>query len=156
VIKPTLSEILKSRPLLVLGIGNSLRGDDAIGHLLAENLESLNNEGFQAHAIGTSVENAMRWIRETAGGTLLLVDAVFDDTLAEGSWAFYPSDQLDSVCHSTHSIPLSMLISYWQKEVPGLQVYFLGISIRSSADMAPLSPVLQQTLQSLKSLFANS
>lgn len=155
-IKPTLSEILKSRPLLVLGIGNSLRGDDAIGHLLAENLESLNNEGFQAHAIGTSVENAMRWIRETAGGTLLLVDAVFDDTLAEGSWAFYPSDQLDSVCHSTHSIPLSMLISYWQKEVPGLQVYFLGISIRSSADMAPLSPVLQQTLQSLKSLFANS
>jgi hydrogenase maturation protease len=151
--KATLADILKARPLLLLGMGNPLRGDDAIGHLLAEELEPLNREGFQAHAVGTAVENAMRWIRETAGGTLLLVDAVFDETLAEGSWALYPSEQLDSICHSTHSIPLSMLISYWQKEVPILQVYFLGISIRGSTDMAPLSPALQQTLFSLKSLF---
>ena len=107
-----LSEILNSRPLLLLGMGNPLRGDDAIGHLLAEALEPLGGEGFQAHAVGTAVENAMRWIRETAGGTLLLVDAVFDESLAEGSWALYPSEQLDSMCHSTHSIPLSMLIAY--------------------------------------------
>jgi hypothetical protein len=69
-------------------------------------------DGFQVRAVGTSVENAMRWIRETAGGTLVLVDAVFDESLAEGSWALYPSDQLDSMCHSTHSIPRSMLIAY--------------------------------------------
>jgi hydrogenase maturation protease len=151
--KASLSEILQARPLLVLGMGNPLRGDDAVGHMLAENLESLHKEGFQAHAVGTAVENAMQWVRENAGGTLLLVDAVFDETLAEGSWALYPPDRLDSICHSTHSIPISMLISYWQKEVTDLQVYFLGISIRSSTDMAPLSPVLQQTLQSLISLF---
>lgn len=149
----TLSEVLKARPLLVLGMGNPLRGDDAIGHLLAEKLESLNIEGFQAHAVGTAAENSMRWIRETAGGTVLLMDAVCDETLEEGSWAFYPSERLDSVCHSTHSIPLSMLIAYWQKEVPGLRVHFLGISIRSSEDMAPLSPILRKSLQSLTSLF---
>jgi hydrogenase maturation protease len=151
--KDALSDILKAHPLLLLGMGNPLRGDDAIGHLLAEELGPIHREGFEAHAVGTAVENAMRWVRETAGGTLLLVDAVFDKTLAEGAWAFYPAEQLDSICHSTHSIPLSMLISYWQKEVPGLQVHFLGISIRSSIDMAPLSPALEQTLQSLKSLF---
>ena len=134
-------------------MGNPMRGDDAIGHLLAENLEPLNRSGFQAHAVATAVENAMSWIRQTAGGTLLLVDAVFDESLAEGEWALYPSDQLDSMCHSTHSIPLSMLISYWQKEVPGLQVHFLGISIRNNTEMAPLSPALQQTLADLKSLF---
>jgi hypothetical protein len=65
----------------------------------------------------------------------------------------FPPDQLDSMCHSTHSIPLSMLISYWQKEVPNLQVHFLGISIRNNTDMAPLSSALQQTLTTLKSLF---
>jgi hydrogenase maturation protease len=150
---PTLSDILKARPLLVLGIGNPMRGDDAIGHMLAESLEPLNGDGFQAHAVGTAVENAMSWIRQTAGGTLLLVDAVFDESLAEGSWALFPPDQLDSMCHSTHSIPLSMLISYWQKEVPDLQVHFLGISIRNNTDMAPLSSALQQTLTALKSLF---
>ena len=150
---PPLSEILKMRPLLLLGMGNPLRGDDAIGHRIAETLEPLSGERFQAHAVGTAVENAMRWIREAAGGAVLLADAVFDESLAEGSWALYPADCLDSLCHSTHSIPLSMLISYWQKEVPNLQVYFLGISIRSNVEMAPLSPPLQQTLVSLNSLF---
>jgi len=148
-----LSEIIKTRPLLVLGVGNPLRGDDAIGHLLAEALEPLSGGGFQAHAFGTAVENAMRWIREAAGGTILLVDAVFDESLPEGEWALYPSDQLDSMCHSTHSIPLSMLISFWQREVPGIQVDFLGISIRNNTDMELLSPVLQKTLNSLIALF---
>jgi hydrogenase maturation protease len=137
--------------LLLLGMGNPLRGDDAIGHRLAEALEALRLPGFQAHAVGTSVENAMRWVRETSGGTVLLVDAVLDESLAEGAWALYPGDQLDSMCHSTHSIPLSMLISYWRQEVPDLQVYFLGISIRSNIEMAPLSPPLQRTLDSLTS-----
>jgi hydrogenase maturation protease len=150
-IPPILPEILKSRPLLLLGMGNPMRGDDAIGHILAEALEPLNGEGFQVHAVGTAVENAMRWIRETAGGTILLIDAVFDESIAEGSWGLYPADQLDSMCHSTHSIPLSMLIYYWQKEVPDLHVHFLGISIRSNTEMAPLSPALQQAFISLKS-----
>jgi hydrogenase maturation protease len=149
----SLNDIIKHRPLLVLGMGNPMRGDDAIGHLLAESLEPLNGDGFQAHAVGTAVENAMSWIRQAAGGTLLLVDAVFDESLAEGEWALYPSGQLDSMCHSTHSIPLSMLISFWQKEIPGLQVHFLGISIRNNTEMASLSPTLQQTLAVLKSLF---
>ncbi len=152
-IPPDLPEIVKSRPLLVLGMGNPLRGDDAIGHRLAESLESLNGDGFQAHAVGIAVENAMRWVRETAGGTVLLVDAVFDESLEEGAWRLYPSDQLDSMCHSTHSIPLSMLISYWRKEVPGLQVHFLGVSIRSNIEMAPLTSALQVTLDSLKAIF---
>jgi hydrogenase maturation protease len=149
-----IAEILQTRPLLLLGMGNPLRGDDAIGHLLAQELESFNGEGFQSHAVGTAVENAMRWVREAVGGTVLLVDAVFDESLAEGDWKLYPGDQLDSICHTTHSIPLSMLIAYWQKEVPDLKVCFLGISIRSNTEMAPLSPKLQQTLQSLKSLGA--
>jgi hydrogenase maturation protease len=145
---PTLSEILEIRPLLLLGMGNPMRGDDAIGHLLAESLESLNSDGFLAHAVGTAIENAMSWIRKTAGGAVLLVDAVFDESLAEGSWALYPPDMLDSMCHSTHS-------SYWQNEIPGLQVYFLGVSIRNNSEMASLSPTLQQTLASLQSLIKN-
>jgi hydrogenase maturation protease len=138
----------------LLGIGNLLRGDDAIGHLLAKQLEASNSAGFQAHAVGTAVENATRWVREAADATLLLVDAVYDESLEEGSWALYPAEQLDSICHTTHSIPLSLLISYWQKEIPELKVYFLGISIRSSADMALLSPTLQNTLASLLELFS--
>jgi len=144
-----LVEILRGRPLLLLGVGNPMKGDDAAGHLLAKELEPMNRPGFQAHAVGTAVENAMRWVRETGCGTLLLVDAVFDESLEEGSWALYATDRLDSVCHTTHSIPLSLLIAYWQKEVPGLKVHFLGISIRDNTDLAPLSAPLRQTLATL-------
>lgn len=150
----SLAEILHARPLLVLGMGNPLRGDDAIGHLLAKELEGIDRPGFQAHAVGTAIENATRWIREMAGGTILLVDAVLDDSVEEGAWSLYPADRLDSVCHTTHSIPLSLLISYWQNEVPGLKIYFLGISIRRNDDMVPLSPILQQTLASLIKAFS--
>jgi hydrogenase maturation protease len=148
-----LFDIIGTRPLLVLGVGNPLRGDDAIGHLLAEYLERFNDNGFQAHAVGVAVENSMRWVRETAGGRVLLVDAVFDELLPEGQWALYSSDQIDSMCHTTHSIELSLLMEYWKHEVPDIQIDFLGISIRSSRNMAPLSPTLEKTLHSLKSLF---
>jgi len=151
--QPDLSTIIQARPLLVLGVGNPLRGDDAIGYRLAEALEPFNGHGFQARAVGVAVENAMSWVREAAGGRILLVDAVFDELLPEAEWALYPSDQLDSKCHSTHSIPLSLLISYWQQEVPGIQVDFLGISIRNNTDMAPLSPGIEKTLNFLISLF---
>jgi hydrogenase maturation protease len=146
----SLSDIICQRPLLILGMGNPLRGDDAIGHRLAQALEHRSGEGLRIHAVGIAVENAMRWIREAAGGTVLLVDAVCDEEVEEGAWALYPPEQLDSVCHTTHSIPLSLLIRYWQNEVPGLQVCFLGISIRNNEEMAPLTPVLQQTLESLR------
>ncbi len=71
-----LSEIINTRPLLMLGMGNPMRGDDAIGHMLAESLASLNGDGFQAHAVGTAIENAMSWIRQA--DTVLLVDAVLE------------------------------------------------------------------------------
>lgn len=151
--EPSLLEIIRSRPLLVLGMGNPLRGDDAIGNALAQALEPLSEPGFQAHAVGVAIENAMRWIREAADGTILLVDAVYDEALAEGSWSLYPPEQIDSVCHTTHSIPLSLLMAYWRQEVPGLRVCFLGISIRNNAEMAPLTPLLQETLTSLTRLF---
>jgi len=147
-----LSDILRVRPLLLLGMGNPLRGDDAIGHALAEALEPESGDGFRARPVGVSVESALRWVREESGGTVLVADAVFDDALPEGEWALYPPERLDSVCHTAHSVPLSLLFSFWKNEVPGLGVHFLGIGIRSSEELAPLSPRLQKTLESLTAL----
>lgn len=149
---PALSDILRIRPLLLLGVGNPLRGDDAIGHALAEALAPESGGGFKARAVGVSVEGALRWVREEAGGTVLVADAVFDEELAEGDWALYPADRLDSICHTAHSIPLSLLFAFWKNEIPGLVVHFLGIGIRSSEELAPLSPRLRNTLDSLTAL----
>lgn len=137
-----LCKLLQLDTVVLLGVGNPLRGDDAIGYKLAESLVEFNNDRFQSHPVGTPVENAMSWVRQAGGGVLILADAVFDESLPEGSWAFYPTDRLDTFCHTTHSIPLSLLISFWQQEVAGLEVHFLGISIRNNTDLAPLSAPL--------------
>jgi hydrogenase maturation protease len=150
--RPSLTEIVRDRPLLLLGMGNPLRGDDAVGHLLAQSLERYNDECFTSRAVGTAVENAMSFIRAAAGGSLLLVDAVFDESLAEGDWQLYPTDRLDSVCHTTHSIPISLLISFWRREVQDIDIHFLGVGIRRCDEMAPLSPVIRRSLNTLNRL----
>jgi hydrogenase maturation protease len=142
-------------PVVLLGIGNPLRGDDAIGNDLAHSLSGLNAAHFRAYEVGTAIENTSHWVRRAAGGVLLLVDAVFDEALPEGAWAFFPDDQLDTVCHTTHSLPLSILISLWRQELPNLEIFFLGISIRNNTDFAGLSPILQNTLQGLTRLITS-
>ncbi|MBN2338999.1 MAG: hydrogenase maturation protease [Acidobacteria bacterium] len=149
---PALADILRVRPLLLLGVGNPLRGDDAIGHALAEALEPESGGGFRARPVGVSIEGALGWVREEAGGTVLVADAVYDEDLPEGEWELYPPERLDSVCHTAHSIPMSLLFAFWKNEVPGLGIHFLGIGIRSSEELAPLSPRLQITLESLTAL----
>jgi len=101
------------------------------------------------YAVGTAIENATHGVRQAAGGAILLVDAVFDESLPEGAWSFFPDDQLDTVCHTAHSLALSILTSLWRQELPGLEIHFLGISIRSNTEFAGLSPALQNTLQEL-------
>jgi hydrogenase maturation protease len=149
-----LTELLHRRPVVILGVGSPLRGDDAVGHRLAESLAPFNREGFQSHPVGTAVENAMSWVRQAEGGTLILLDAVFDESLPEGGWAFYPGEQLDSICHTTHSIPLSLLISFWKEEVPNLEIHFLGISIRNNRELSEISAPLRETLTELRTLIS--
>lgn len=138
--------------MVLLGVGNPLRGDDAVAHELAASLAGLNGARFQAHATGTAIENATHYVRKASGGLLLIVDAVFDETLDEGAWDFIPAARLDTFCHTTHSIPLSLLISIWQQEIPDLEIHFLGISIRNNAERAPVSPAVLASLESLRSL----
>jgi hypothetical protein len=52
-------------------------------------------------------------------------------------------------------VRLSLLISLWQHEFPGIEIHFLGISIRDNTNLAPLSLLLQSTLHELRSLFTS-
>jgi hypothetical protein len=91
-----------------------------------------------------------------AGGVLVVADAVFDPELPEEHWTFYPAHTLDSMCHTTHSIPLSLLLDYWKREIPELDVRFIGISIRDSEEFAPLSAPVAAALQQLRELVENA
>ncbi|HVN75354.1 MAG TPA: hydrogenase maturation protease [Thermoanaerobaculaceae bacterium] len=124
--------------LLVLGIGNEMLGDDAVGHLLAEELAPLEREGFVAAAVGVAIENAGPLVRRHRPNVLLLIDAATG--LGRAPWAFVPPSRLDSFCHSTHSVPLSLLVAAWKTDNPALAVRFIGVTPHSNELGAPLSP----------------
>ena len=46
------------QPIVLMGIGNVFRGDDAIGHLLAQGLAEADLPGLKAFPVGISLENA--------------------------------------------------------------------------------------------------
>ncbi|MCM8781501.1 MAG: hydrogenase 3 maturation endopeptidase HyCI, partial [Candidatus Omnitrophica bacterium] len=68
-----LEKILKGK-ILLLGIGNTLRGDDAFGLTLANRLRD--KVAFKVFEVGVAVENFLGAIIKEKPDTVLFVDAV--------------------------------------------------------------------------------
>jgi hydrogenase 3 maturation protease len=120
------SNASKSMKKVILGIGNTLRGDDGIGihtvETLNRYLEELEKGSKQAKFIrvrseliavdcGTTPESYTSAIREHNPDRLILVDAV-DMGLSPGSYRIIPPEKIGVMCVSTHNMPLSLFVSY--------------------------------------------
>jgi hydrogenase maturation protease len=143
------------QPIVLLGIGNEFRGDDAIGHLVAQGLAELELPGLRAFPVGIALENATHLVARHQAQVLLLVDAVSDLELPLGTWGFFEPEALGCFIHSTHSVPLSLFVSYWRKEIPGLEVHFIGVNIHGTATFKEVSPAILATRQALLEAFRN-
>ena len=118
--------------MMVLGIGNSLAGDDGAGNyavrLLQMRLEEAKNQG-KTHDIiaidaGTVPESYTSIIRRAKPELLVLVDAA-EMALPPGSIRLVKPERLKSSAFSTHKMPLNILIDYI-KEMCG-RVVMVGI-----------------------------
>lgn len=158
---PRLMELLAraktgGQPIVLLGIGNEFRGDDAIGHLLAQGLQKLDLPGLRAFPVGISLENATHLVARHGAEMLLLVDAVSDLERPLGEWDFFEPESLGCFIHSTHSVPLSLFVTYWRKEVPGLDVHFIGVNIHGTATFKAVSPEIESTCLALLDTFSTA
>jgi hydrogenase maturation protease len=114
---------LAVRGLLVVGVGNPMRGDDAAGLMLGRAL---------AHVLGVPYvqaedvpENYLAEMRHTDAANILLVDAV--DMRAEaGQISLLEPDRLGSVTISAHKGSLRLLADMLTAEY-GKRVLLLGI-----------------------------
>ncbi len=147
-----------NRKIAVMGIGNELRGDDAVGHVIAGDLSRMQRDRFISFAVGTAVENASHLIRRASPRYLFVIDAA--QVVSEGKrmrgWDFFPPESINSFIHSTHSLPLSMLFSIWRRENPELIVHFIGIPIGPTRDFAPLSIRAQSIRKQIVAIFTRS
>ena len=99
---------------VVLGIGNTLKGDDGIGIYIVEKVNKYLKEAKSEVIVidcGTTPENYTSVIRKHNPDTLILVDAA-DMGLSPGSYRIIPPERIEVMHFSTHIMPLSVFISY--------------------------------------------
>jgi len=140
-------ETREQRAVLVLGVGNSMKGDDGVGPRVVGRLTAAckppaaRSEPDGAVAVvaldcGVTPENYTSVVRRLRPALLLIVDAA-DMGLAAGECRIIPSGRVGALGLSTHSMPLSMFMSYVSDLAS--KVVLIGVQPRVMALGAPMS-----------------
>ena len=95
---------------VLMGIGNSLNGDDGAGPWVAQHFHHKN---WKTIDCGTVPENFMGPVKKWSPDLLVLVDAT-DMNLSPGDIRCIPPERIRELHLSTHSLPLSLLMDHLQ------------------------------------------
>jgi hydrogenase 3 maturation protease len=124
-----LNRKITDRRIAILGIGNTLRCDDAAGILVARalmDLQALHElDSVLVIDAGHAPENRTSDLRYFQPDVVLLIDAA-DMGEAPGTIRWIEVDEIEGISASTHSLPLSMLSRYLNWELK-CEVLLLGI-----------------------------
>jgi len=144
-----LNKLFKScRKIAMVGVGNEDKGDDGAGveivRRLQEKIESPNLLLIEA---GKVPENFTKEIKEFEPVITVLIDAA-DFGGRPGEVIFAPPDSIRGAAFSTHTLPLSVLADYIQRE-SGSKVFLLGIQPKQTKLGEKLSAEVESTVSEL-------
>lgn len=138
---------------IVLGIGNRLGGDDAAGTSLVDMLNQRQHKAKTLYSreittidTGTAPESYTSVIRRHRPELLILVDAA-DMGLSPGALRIVPPEKITMLPFSTHSMPLSMFMSY-VKESCG-KILLVGVQPEQTETGRGISKAVHTSLKRL-------
>ncbi len=123
-----LAQIL-AQPTSIVGIGNTLRSDDAVGCFIADQLAATlqNNTAHQVINAEDVIENHVFRIADSTVKHVLLIDAVQGSGQATGSLVLGRLADIEAGGgYSTHKLALAVAGDLLERH--GKQVYLLGIA----------------------------
>lgn len=115
--------LLSGLKTLIVGIGNSLKGDDGAGPLVCRQLKG--RTGAELIDAGTVPENYIQRIIKKSPQNLIIIDAV-DFGASAGTIELFRPEQLASLVISTHTLSPHLFIDMIKKATE-TEVYFIGI-----------------------------
>ncbi len=147
-----LQKIISGKRWLILGVGNSLLGDDGVGSILAKELEAeLGREKVRDG--GVAPENFLSWVEKFHPDVLIIIDSM-EFNKSPGSIGIFSFKELSWGNISTHSLPLSLLWEYlYQRGVK--EGYIIGIQPGELKKAGELSPAVEEAKQLVKKIFVN-
>jgi len=112
---------MDSKKYILMGIGNTLRGDDGIGSIIAQ---SFKDHDWLSIDCGVIPENFTSIVKKNRPNLVVLIDAV-EMGLKSGEFRIISPDRISGLHLTTHSMPLSFLISYLKEYTQ--ELIFIGI-----------------------------
>jgi hydrogenase 3 maturation protease len=131
--------------VVIMGIGNPCRGDDAAGSMLAQKISAV--PGVRVIDAQEVPESYVRQVAGEEPDTVVLIDSV-DLKSAPGSVALLDKNQLAGYCPSTHRVPLTLLMDYLERETHA-RVCLIAIQPRHAAFMQPMSGEVHASVASV-------
>lgn len=148
---PTLGDRLKGK-VVIVGIGNRLRGDDAAGPELIQRLKnsqlSILNPKLSLIDVGEVPENFLQKIAKFEPDVILLIDAVNFQS-SPGSIEFIELNDIGTHGFSTHNLSLKLTVMYLKEETKA-DVFILGIQPKNLKMNSELSNPVKQAINQIK------
>jgi hydrogenase 3 maturation protease len=115
---------LRDSKTLIIGIGNTLKGDDGAGPFVCQQLRDALVSAELIDA-GTVPENYIQKIIKKAPQNLLVIDAI-DFKAAPAAIEIFKPEQLSSFVSSTHALSPRLFAEMVSRDIK-VDVYFIGI-----------------------------
>jgi hydrogenase 3 maturation protease len=143
-----LQDRIAEKSVLLLGVGNRLRGDDGVGSYLIKRLQK--KVGVPLIDVGDVPENFIDLIESSGANFVLIVDAA-DFGASPGEIALIELNDLKKIGASTHSANLSLLFKIIPK---AKRPDSLLVAIQPESTLTTgLSERVRESLDGLESLF---
>jgi len=134
---------------LLMGVGNDIRGDDAVGELVVRGFDA---DDWETIDCGSVPENQIVMVEDGKYDLVVIVDAA-DMELEPGEIRKVPREYLGVFTMSTHAMPLSTVMDFLDQKVE--EVILIGIQpkdMRLKEGMTPeLEDAKEEMIELLKS-----
>ncbi len=131
--------------VVVMGIGNPCRGDDAAGSCVARKIcRAPSVRVIDAQDVP---ENHLRQVADQRPDTIVLIDCV-DMKSDPGSVALLDKDQTAAYWPSTHRVPLSLLVDYLERTTDA-RVFLIAIQPYQTGFLEPMSTEVLSSVEAI-------
>ena len=142
------------RKLVIIGIGNPLRGDDALGLHILKELEGKVPPSVELIEAETTPENFTHEIEHSRPSHVLFVDAAHFRA-EPGKTKLVPPEKIAGIVVSTHAMPLSLMAEVLQKNT-NAKVALLGVQPKTIELNENLSPELKREIGKIAEVLAST
>lgn len=143
-LRKQLADVLQGA-VIVMGIGNLCRGDDAAGSRVAQRICSVPDVSvIDAQDVP---ENYLCQVGDRRPDTVVLIDAV-DLNSAPGSVALLDERQTAAYWPSTHRVPLCLLVDFLKRTTQA-RIFLIAIQPRHTAFLQSMSAEVASSVESV-------